>query len=63
MSIWQRPMGTYYSQPARGFLFPSSQPAPASKSGELRPELLADAQPSGQTALMLWQDAGFSITQ
>lgn len=27
-------MGTYYSQLARGFLFPSSQPAPASKSWE-----------------------------
>lgn len=34
MSIWQLPMGTYYSQLARGFLFPSSQPAPASKSWE-----------------------------
>lgn len=32
MSIWQLPMGTYYSQLARGFLFPSSQPVPASKS-------------------------------
>ncbi len=27
-------MGTYYSQLARGFLFPSSQPVPASKSWE-----------------------------
>lgn len=34
MSIWQLPMGTYYSQLARGFLFPSSQPVPASKSWE-----------------------------
>lgn len=57
-------MGTYYSQPARGFLFPSSQPAPASKSGELGPELLVDARPSGQTALVLRQNARpFSITQ
>lgn len=27
-------MGTYYSQLAGGFLFPNSQPAPASKSWE-----------------------------
>lgn len=56
-------MGTYYSQLARGFLIPSSQPVTASKTREPDQKCLQMLYHVAETVLVYWHGTGFSITQ